>query len=129
MRWKTVAGIDQLEIIDTYRSFVKPTWKPQLTEFCTGLTGITQVSIVAVNLHLDPERIGKDEVDHAPPFTEVVQSFTRFLAKHGLIDTSTGHRLVQFCWCTDGPYDVRDFVAKQCFFSKVCHVYHNLQSN
>jgi len=26
---------------------------------------------------------------------------------------------MRFCWCTDGPFDVRDFVVKQCFISKV----------
>ena len=26
---------------------------------------------------------------------------------------------MRFCWCTDGPFDVRDFVVKQCFISNV----------
>ena len=32
-----------LVAIDEFRSFVQPTWKPQLDPFCTQLTGITQV--------------------------------------------------------------------------------------
>jgi len=29
--------------IDEFRSFVRPTWRPELHPFCTQLTGITQV--------------------------------------------------------------------------------------
>ncbi len=32
-----------LVAIDEFRSFVRPTWRPQLHPFCTQLTGITQV--------------------------------------------------------------------------------------
>lgn len=32
-----------LEVVDEYHSFVKPTWKPTLSAFCTELTGIQQV--------------------------------------------------------------------------------------
>lgn len=45
--------------------------------------------------------------------------FQAFMIKHGLLDADTGERLVRFCWCSDGPFDVRDFVVKQCFISKV----------
>jgi 3'-5' exoribonuclease 1 len=46
MRWKDKSDQGkacQLEIVDEFRSFVKPTWRPQLSQFCTDLTGITQV--------------------------------------------------------------------------------------
>lgn len=33
----------RLTIIDTFHTFVRPTWRPQLSEFCTSLTGIQQV--------------------------------------------------------------------------------------
>jgi inhibitor of KinA sporulation pathway (predicted exonuclease) len=33
-----------LQKVAEFRSFVKPTWRPQLSPFCTALTGITQVS-------------------------------------------------------------------------------------
>ena len=45
--------------------------------------------------------------------------FARFLAQHGLIDPKNGRPLQRFCWCSDGPFDVRDFVVKQCFISNV----------
>ncbi len=60
----------------------------------------------------------QEQVDHAPPFPEVLEHFRGFLAKHQLIDAATGRRLARFCFCSDGPYDVRDFVVKQCFISK-----------
>jgi len=91
-----------LEIIDEFRSFVKPTWKPQLTEFCTNLTGITQ-----------------DKIDAAPTFTQAMESMNKFLISHHLINPDTGERLVPFCWCTDGPWDICNFVVKQCFISKI----------
>ncbi|KAI0303413.1 ribonuclease H-like domain-containing protein [Multifurca ochricompacta] len=76
-----------------FRSFVRPSWCPKLSPFCTSLTGITQ-----------------EQVDGAPFFPEVARRFSTFLAQHGLIHPETGERLVRFCWCTDGPFDVRDFV-------------------
>lgn len=40
--WRDKTG-GILDIISEFRTFVKPTWKPELSEFCTRLTGITQV--------------------------------------------------------------------------------------
>jgi len=37
-------GGSRLEQLDTFHTYVRPTWKPILTEFCSTLTGITQVS-------------------------------------------------------------------------------------
>ena len=45
-----------LQKVAEFRSFVKPTWRPKLTPFCTSLTGITQVSVydpITVVYHLD----------------------------------------------------------------------------
>ncbi|EIM90437.1 uncharacterized protein STEHIDRAFT_93411 [Stereum hirsutum FP-91666 SS1] len=92
----------RLDVVDEFRSFVKPTWRPLLSAFCTQLTGITQA-----------------QVDSAPHFPQVVNQFNAFLIKNGLIHPVTGERLVRFCWCSDGPFDVRDFVVKQCFISKI----------
>lgn len=36
----------RLDVVDEFRSFVKPTWRPLLSAFCTQLTGITQVRSV-----------------------------------------------------------------------------------
>lgn len=32
-----------LVTVDTFHSYVRPTWRPQLSEFCINLTGIQQV--------------------------------------------------------------------------------------
>ncbi|KAI0315523.1 ribonuclease H-like domain-containing protein [Amylostereum chailletii] len=91
-----------LQPVEEFRSFVRPTWRPTLSQFCADLTGITQ-----------------EQVDAAPTFPQVLSSFSHFLAKNGLIHPQTGRRLVRFCWCTDGPFDIRDFVVKQCFISNI----------
>ena len=49
----------------------------------------------------------------------MLDSFSQFLADHGLIDARSGARLERFMFCSDGPFDVRDFVVKQCYISKV----------
>ncbi|KAL0947144.1 hypothetical protein HGRIS_013272 [Hohenbuehelia grisea] len=104
MRWKDTAdgGQSQLEVVDEFRSFVKPSWRPTLSQFCTQLTGITQ-----------------DQVDGAPNFAGVLALMHRFLVKNGLLDAETGQPLMRFCWCCDGPWDIRDFFVKQCFISQV----------
>ncbi|KAM5539082.1 hypothetical protein V8D89_007305 [Ganoderma adspersum] len=104
LRWKDKdmkGNAQELEIVAEFRSYVRPTWRPQLSDFCLTLTGITQ-----------------EQVDSAPIFPEVLQDFRRFLEKHKLLDAA-GHRLQRFSFCTDGPYDIRDFVVKQCFISKI----------
>lgn len=105
MRWRSKDAqgrAKELYVADEFRSFVKPSWRPELSAFCTTLTGITQA-----------------EVDCAPSFPAVLDSFREFMAKNGLIDGISGERLQRFTWCTDGPFDIRDFVVKQCFISKL----------
>ncbi len=51
LRWKDKNSRGKarvLEVVDEFRSFVRPTWRPQLSPFCTTLTGITQVSTVGL---------------------------------------------------------------------------------
>ncbi|KAF8162991.1 ribonuclease H-like domain-containing protein [Crassisporium funariophilum] len=105
LRWtdRTEDGkASTLELVDEFRTYVRPTWRPTLSDFCTTLTGITQ-----------------EQVDSAPLFTDVLMGVEKFLVKNGLIDAETGERLVRYCWCSDGPFDIRDFVVKQCFISQV----------
>ncbi|OCH95629.1 hypothetical protein OBBRIDRAFT_822823 [Obba rivulosa] len=105
MRWKNRDSSGKariLEVVNEFRSFVKPTWKPQLSEFCTELTGVTQ-----------------GQVDAAPTFTEMLDTFVQWLVRNDLIDGQTGERTTHFCWCCDGGFDIRDFLVKQCFISKI----------
>lgn len=38
-------GRKRLQTKATFQRYVKPTWQPKLSEFCTTLTGIQQVSL------------------------------------------------------------------------------------
>ncbi|KZS98952.1 hypothetical protein SISNIDRAFT_403605 [Sistotremastrum niveocremeum HHB9708] len=105
LRWKhrTEDGrASELEVVDEFRTFVRPTFRPVLSAFCTSLTGIAQ-----------------SDVDTAPTFVEMLPQFKTWMVKHGLICPDTEKRLQRFTWCTDGPFDIRDFVVKQCFISNI----------
>ncbi|KAI8141309.1 ribonuclease H-like domain-containing protein [Fennellomyces sp. T-0311] len=84
------------EIVDEFRSYVKPTINPTLSEYCMKLTGIDQAT-----------------VDASPPFTQVLDTFQEFMAKHDLF------RKNKTCFATDGPFDIRDFITKQCDHSGI----------
>lgn len=46
LRWRNKdkeGRAKELVQVDEFRSFVKPSWRPELSAFCTSLTGITQV--------------------------------------------------------------------------------------
>src|SRR5689334_3282558 len=112
MRWKENEGTqeDKLEVVDEFRSFVKPSWRPILSDFCMELTGITQVCRPFIRVfyhHIesnDPVDMCQTQVDSAPHFPQVLESFAEFLIKNGLIDQNR-QRIKRFCWCTDGPFD------------------------
>ena len=124
MKWRDsdcTMKTSNLQVVNEFRSFVRPSWRPVLSNFCTELTGITQVCLASCfpfETRLLLTR-SKEQVDAAPPFPQVLESVRAFLVENGLIDNLTSKRLVRFCWCSDGPFDVRDFVVKQCFISKV----------
>ncbi|KAF9264868.1 hypothetical protein L218DRAFT_958043 [Marasmius fiardii PR-910] len=101
MTWKSCGEVRQLVVQAEFHTFVKPSWRPVLSSFCTNLTGITQ-----------------KEIDIAPDFPQALLSLKSFLADHGLIELATGERKMKFCWCTDGPFDIRDFMVKQSFISQ-----------
>ncbi|KAH8555877.1 exonuclease family protein, partial [Umbelopsis sp. PMI_123] len=79
------------DIVDQYRSYVKPYINPTLTEFCTRLTGISQ-----------------ETVDSSPEFIEVLNSFQVWMAKYSLFQEKSA------IFVTDGPFDISNFVTKQC---------------
>ncbi|KAI8389294.1 ribonuclease H-like domain-containing protein [Blakeslea trispora] len=94
---------DSFQVVDEYRSFVKPTIQPILSEFCTQLTGITQST-----------------VDTSPTFVEVLNDFQLFLAKHELFQqASAAFRNSCHLSLLDGPFDIRDFITKQCIHSRI----------
>jgi len=103
LRWEK-GGDDKSEhlvVVDEFHSFCRPTFNPILHPFCTELTGITQA-----------------QVDDAPTFPEVLSLCQQFLVRNGILD-SRGRTLETFVWCTDGPWDLRDFFTKQAFISRI----------
>ncbi|ORX37795.1 hypothetical protein BD324DRAFT_623342 [Kockovaella imperatae] len=94
----TIGKRRRLAKVDTFHSYLKPIWQPQLTDFCTTLTGITQ-----------------ETVDRSPTFLEMLPSLEAWLNKHDLLDEDG--RLKDAMWVTDGPWDLRDFIPKQLHIS------------
>jgi len=79
------------DIVDQYRSYVKPYINPVLSEFCVELTGISQ-----------------ETVDKSPDFIEVLNDLQIWMAKYTLFQEKSA------IFVTDGPFDIRDFITKQC---------------
>ncbi|ADV22457.1 conserved hypothetical protein [Cryptococcus gattii WM276] len=71
-----------LEKIDSFRSYVRPTWRPILTDFCKSLTGIQQ-----------------ETVDKSPIFPEVLKQLEEWLDKW---DLRGDKGLKDALWVTDG---------------------------
>ena len=92
--------------LDRFHSFVKPTQSPILSDFCKSLTGIDQVFRLSM---LNDQ----DQIDTAPEFTQVLDSFETWLCQYAP-RPFTNVRFV-----TDGPWDIRDFMRKQCIFSDI----------
>ncbi|CDZ97166.1 Predicted exonuclease [Phaffia rhodozyma] len=105
----TSVTVMELYIEDEFQSYVRPTFQPKLSTYCTTLTGINQ-----------------ETVDAAPTFPEAIVNLETWMAKHGLVSNSTlknsesnDRKTESFLWITDGPFDIRDFIAKQCFISNI----------
>lgn len=82
-----------LQVVDTFQTYVRPTWRPTLTDFCVNLTGIQQST-----------------VDAAPTWPEAIKLFEAWLDKW---DLRQDDGLKDAVWVTDGPWDIRDFIPKQ----------------
>ncbi|KAI7861098.1 ribonuclease H-like domain-containing protein, partial [Circinella umbellata] len=57
--------------------------------------------------------IDQETVDKSPTFIEVLNLFQEFLSKHSLF------RKKSAVFVTDGPFDIRDFITKQCTHSDI----------
>ncbi|KAI7874860.1 hypothetical protein K492DRAFT_168753 [Lichtheimia hyalospora FSU 10163] len=89
------------EKVDEFRSYVKPSIKPVLSPFCKQLTGISQ-----------------ETVNDSPDFIQVLNDFQEFMGKYSVFQDKTA-AFVTACDVTDGPFDIRDFVTKQCKHSNI----------
>ncbi|KAG0146487.1 hypothetical protein CROQUDRAFT_657295 [Cronartium quercuum f. sp. fusiforme G11] len=98
LQWRINRGRWELYEVARYRSFVKPLWRPKVSEFCTQLTGITQ-----------------PKIDNAPTLSMMLQDFqVNFVQPHRLFTNSN-----RSVWVTDGPWDLRDHWVKSVFLSKL----------
>ncbi|TPX70925.1 hypothetical protein SpCBS45565_g01540 [Spizellomyces sp. 'palustris'] len=84
----------RLEVVGEFQEFVRPLVFPNVTAFCTELTGITQST-----------------VDAADPFPTVLSKFEQWLTQY------TRYPFSNTLFISDGPWDIRDFIRKQCAHS------------
>ncbi|KAH9950480.1 exonuclease RNase T and DNA polymerase III [Amylocystis lapponica] len=84
-------NVEQDEVQATFHEYVRPVMNPDLTPFCTKLTGITQ-----------------DVVDAASPFSNVWDRFQVFLKSHGLLDNPSS-----CIFLTCGHWDLRTMLPLQ----------------
>ena len=80
---------------DTFQTYVKPTIDPQLTDFCTELTGITQ-----------------EQVDQGVTLDEALKQVHMFLGKNGLFKEEF---VFMSCGDFDGNMLSREAKAKEFF--------------
>ncbi|XP_072517818.1 3'-5' exoribonuclease 1 [Salminus brasiliensis] len=85
-----------LEIVDSFQEYVKPELNPQLSDFCVGLTGITQKMV--------------DEADTFPPV------FRRVVAWLQKKELGTKYK---YALLTDGSWDMSKFLYTQCRLSRL----------
>ncbi len=86
--------VETREVVDEFSTFVRPEHHPQLTAFCTELTGITQA-----------------EVADAPPFRGVLHQHIAWLSDHGLLQPGRAER---FALVTCGDWDLNAMLPQQC---------------
>ncbi|KAI7870115.1 hypothetical protein BDF14DRAFT_1721402, partial [Spinellus fusiger] len=55
----------------------------------------------------------KATVNRSPPFVQVLDEFQEFLVKYSLFNENSA------VFVTDGPFDIRDFITKQCAHSRL----------
>ena len=84
------------EVIDEFRSFVRPKFNPQLSPFCTELTGITQ-----------------DQVNQADLFPSVLADYEAWLRGNGL-RVSLQDEGADFAFITCGDRDLLKMLPTQC---------------
>ncbi|KAK0421036.1 hypothetical protein QR680_015034 [Steinernema hermaphroditum] len=87
------------KIVGQFRSFVRPTINPTLSEFCTNLTGVKQA-----------------DVDAAPTFVKVLENFRQWLHSyiHPWGENNRAGVMKNFAIVTDGPWDIGKFFQMEC---------------
>ena len=83
-----------MEIESTFHMYVQPVVHPQLTPFCTELTGIIQAM-----------------VDGQPSLQQVLERVDEWMAKEGLLDPN-----VKSIFVTCGDWDLKVMLPGQCHY-------------
>lgn len=86
---------ENFQILHTFHQYIKPVCHPQLTDFCTELTGITQ-----------------DMVEDCPTWAPTLASFQEWYSERGL---STDNAAFVTC----GLWDLATCLPAQCRYSEV----------
>jgi len=84
---------DDLGLVEEFHEYIRPVGKPQLTTFCTELTGITQ-----------------DMIQDRDTFPDVLPRFVSWYESRGL---STSNATFVTC----GQWDLVSMLPKQCLYS------------
>ena len=79
-----------LTIVGEFHRYVRPVHHPQLTPFCTELTGITQ-----------------EMVDKGDPIDTVFTDLEAWLVARGLVEANSGKKLKTFLFATCGDWDLK----------------------
>ena len=107
-----VYDLQEKKEVGRFHEYVKPVIRPQLTEFCTNLTGITQVSLFRVS-SFETEvtyRVfhNQETVDGAEPFPPVWDRYKAFLKNQDLWDNPSTYAFV-----TCGAWDFSTMLPQQ----------------
>lgn len=87
---------ETFELEETFHHFVRPVRNPELSTFCTQLTGIVQ-----------------DMVNNEETFPVVFHKFNKWLEEVGLL-TSDNRYLKSFTFVTCGNWDLQIMLPEQC---------------
>lgn len=86
-----------LEPVDEFHAYIRPTERPVLTHFCKTLTGISQ-----------------DTVDAAVTLEVALEQFAVWLAERQLGAPGDPGAQFTIALATDGPWDIVNFLAPEC---------------
>lgn len=106
-----VYDLQEKKEVGRFHEYVKPVLRPQLTEFCTELTGITQVSRFPPARHsrlLIRIPRAQETVDNAEPFPPVWERFKTFIKNNNLWEDPSTYAFV-----TCGAWDLHTMLPQQ----------------
>jgi 3'-5' exoribonuclease 1 len=86
-----------LEPVDEFHAYIRPTEQPVLTHFCKTFTGISQ-----------------ETVDAAVTLEVALEQFAAWLAERQLGAPGEPGALFTIALATDGPWDIVNFLAPEC---------------